>query len=77
MASIAVHDSAIGVPARYHGRIFDRFFQVDSRASRAHGGIGLGLAIAKELVEQNDGSLHVASKEGQGSCFTIELPLLE
>jgi DNA-binding response OmpR family regulator len=55
--------------------IFDRFYQVDTSSTRQYEGTGIGLALAKELVELHRGSIHAASAEGQGSTFTVRLPL--
>ncbi|MFV2072038.1 MAG: ATP-binding protein [Thermoanaerobaculales bacterium] len=55
-------------------RIFDRFFRVEPSRSRAHGGLGLGLAVARWAVEANGGRIEVRSEVGRGSTFTIALP---
>jgi two-component system OmpR family sensor kinase len=70
--AISVEDTGIGIPAEALPHIFERFFRADS--SRTGGGAGLGLAIAKTLVERQRGAITVASTPGRGSTFTIVLP---
>jgi CheY-like chemotaxis protein len=73
---IEVSDSGIGISPEFLPHVFDRFRQVDSSPSRKHGGLGLGLAIAKHLVELHGGSIRAASDGiGQGATFTISLPV--
>ena len=73
---ISVADTGIGIPPAFLPYVFDRFSQKDATASRGYGGLGLGLAICKQLVELHGGSIHAASQgEGQGACFTVKLPL--
>lgn len=74
-ACITVTDSGIGIPARYEGRVFERFFRVDRARSRESGGTGLGLSIVRNVAVAHGGSVSVASKVGVGSTFTIRLPL--
>jgi CheY-like chemotaxis protein len=77
-ARIVVRDSGIGIAPDLLPRIFDRFQQGDSSTTRTHGGLGLGLAIVRHLVEQHGGQVAVASAgSGHGSTFTITLPLLK
>ncbi len=71
---ISVSDSGIGIDPAFHQRIFDRFFQVDSSKTRQYEGTGIGLSIAKNIVEAHGGSISVASTHGEGSCFTVCLP---
>ncbi len=72
-ARVRVKDTGSGIPADQLPHVFDRFFQAE--AGGAHGGgSGVGLALAKELVELHGGRIHVASEAGFGSEFTIELP---
>ncbi|MEO8628201.1 MAG: PAS domain S-box protein [Betaproteobacteria bacterium] len=73
---ISVSDTGIGIPAAFLPHVFDRFSQKDSSASRTYGGLGLGLAISKQLVDVHGGTLRAASPgEGQGATFIIDLPL--
>lgn len=71
---IHIKDTGIGIPAEELEHIFDRFFQVDGKLNRQHGGLGIGLAIVKRIVGLHQGSISVFSKVGEGSCFTIHLP---
>ncbi|MGX9570334.1 ATP-binding protein [Pseudomonas viciae] len=70
-----VRDSGIGIPAESLERMFDAFQQADSSISRRYGGTGLGLPIARTLAERMGGTLRAQSAEGQGSVFTLEVPL--
>jgi signal transduction histidine kinase/ActR/RegA family two-component response regulator len=69
-----VRDTGIGMSAASVERLFERFFQVESRLNRRRGGSGLGLNISRALAELMGGSLQVESREGQGSTFTLRLP---
>src|ERR1700722_12089561 len=73
---LSVSDTGIGIPANYLPHVFDRFSQKDSSTTRAFGGLGLGLAICKQLVELHGGVIRVASQgEGRGATFSVQLPL--
>lgn len=72
---VSVKDNGIGIPARDLGRIFDRFFQVESHLTRRHTGMGLGLSVAKTMIELHGGRIWVESVEGKGSTFSFLLPL--
>ena len=73
---LSVTDTGIGIPASFLPLVFDRFSQRDSSTTRTHGGLGLGLAICKQLVELHGGSIRVASAgEGHGATFFVELPV--
>lgn len=71
---IEVNDSGIGIPPNLINRVFDRFFQVDDASTRSSEGLGIGLAMSKELVQLHGGTLEVTSKLDQGSTFTCWLP---
>jgi two-component system phosphate regulon sensor histidine kinase PhoR len=71
-----INDNGIGIPENMHESIFERFFRVDPSRQRESGGIGLGLAIAREIAHLHGGTLRLAwSESGKGSRFEIKLPL--
>ena len=72
---ISVADQGIGIPPEEHDHIFERFYQVDGSARRRYGGTGMGLALAKEIVEAHGGRITLRSVKGEGSTFTVCLPL--
>jgi two-component system sensor histidine kinase SenX3 len=72
---ITVTDRGAGIPTRDLERIFERFYRVDQGRSRSTGGTGLGLAIVRHVAANHRGSVHVESREGEGSTFTFRLPL--
>ena len=73
---IVVSDTGQGIPADFLPHVFDRFRQADQKTSRQHGGMGLGLAIVRHLVELHGGTVRAASEgEGQGATFTVMLPI--
>ncbi|HEY7147994.1 MAG TPA: ATP-binding protein [Gaiellaceae bacterium] len=74
--SVAVSDQGLGIPLAEQQRIFGKFYRVDPQLSRGVGGTGLGLYICRELVRRMDGCLKVDSREGEGSTFVVELPLV-
>ena len=74
---ISVEDTGIGIPSEYHQAIFVEFRQVDETAARKRIGTGLGLPITKHLIERHGGSLAINSVVGEGSTFTITLPIHE
>ncbi|HYX64028.1 MAG TPA: PAS domain S-box protein [Burkholderiales bacterium] len=73
---VSVADTGIGIAADYLPHVFDRFSQADTSLHRKHGGLGLGLAISKQLVDLHGGSIHAKSMgEGKGATFIVHLPL--
>ena len=75
LVEIWVNDSGIGIAKEDQDKVFQRFTQIDSSATRSQGGTGLGLAIVKELVELHGGSIRVQSKLGKGSSFIFTVPI--
>jgi CheY-like chemotaxis protein len=77
-AVLTVRDTGVGIAPHVLPRIFDRFRQGDSSFTRRHGGLGLGLAIARSLIEMHGGTLRAESEgEGKGSAFIVALPLVD
>ncbi len=74
-AEIQVADTGVGIPARDLDRIFERFYRVDRARSRETGGTGLGLAIVRHVATNHGGEVGVTSREGEGSTFTLRIPL--
>jgi PAS domain S-box-containing protein len=75
--ALTVRDNGAGISPRFLPHVFERFRQEDSSTTRAHGGIGLGLAIVRHLVELHGGSIRAESEgEGRGATFTVELPAM-
>ena len=72
---LKVQDSGIGIPEDVQDRIFERFYRVDKARSRETGGSGLGLAITRNVVLMHKGAIKLSSKEGEGSTFTLRIPL--
>jgi signal transduction histidine kinase len=76
--TIAVSDQGIGIPAEKLNQIFDRFYQVNGSSTRQFGGMGIGLALCRKIVEVHDGRLWAESRgENQGSTFFVSLPVLD
>jgi signal transduction histidine kinase len=71
---VVFSDTGIGIPAQEQNRIFDRFYQVAEHMTRRVGGLGLGLAIVRRIVEAHGGCVSVSSREGGGSEFRVSLP---
>ncbi|MBL7993855.1 ATP-binding protein, partial [bacterium] len=71
---IMVTDTGAGIPAKFHERIFDKFYQIDQSTTRSVEGAGIGLSLARHIVELHGGVISVLSKEGEGSTFKISLP---
>lgn len=76
-ALISIADTGIGIPADDIPLIFERFYQVEPHLTRTRGGMGLGLAVSKAIVELHGGYIWVESVLGEGSTFTILLPTRE
>ncbi len=74
MVDVVVRDTGVGIPEDARAMIFERFTQADDSTTRLHGGVGLGLAICRELVTRMGGTITVTSTVGQGSVFTVRLP---
>ncbi|MGH2757249.1 MAG: sensor histidine kinase [Actinomycetota bacterium] len=74
-AVLEVTDDGIGIPLQAQGRVFERFYRVDNDRSRAGGGTGLGLSIVRNTAELHGGTVSLTSVLGEGSTFTVRLPL--
>jgi signal transduction histidine kinase len=72
--SFSVRDHGKGVPPSEHERIFARFYQIENSLTRQHGGLGLGLAMTREMVRAHQGRIWLESSPGEGSTFHITLP---
>ena len=76
-AVLEISDTGPGIPAEHLPRLFDRFYRVDPARGSGGGHAGLGLAIAKSIADSHQGTIEVRSVLGEGSCFTLALPVLE
>lgn len=74
---LKVIDTGTGIPEDCVSHVFERFYRVDKARSRETGGSGLGLALVKNMVERNQGTIHVQSTFGKGTTFTVEFPAFE
>jgi len=78
LAEISIEDSGPGIPVEFLPRIFERFSQADGSSTRKHGGLGLGLAIVRHLVELHGGTVSASNRnEEGGAVLTVSLPALE
>ena len=75
MVEIAVVDQGVGIPAHAVDRVFERFYRVDQARSRDTGGTGLGLSIVRHVATNHGGTVDVSSSEGEGSTFTLRVPV--
>ncbi|MCA9093851.1 MAG: ATP-binding protein, partial [Planctomycetaceae bacterium] len=75
IAEIVVKDTGSGIPADQLKKIFDRFFSTKTGDEAGQGGSGLGLALAREVIEAHQGRIRVESTVGKGTAFTLKLPL--
>ena len=75
IVEFSVKDNGVGIPADKQAKIFEKFYQVDTSASRSHGGFGIGLSICKSVVEKHGGHIEVRSAPYEGSTFTVKLPV--
>jgi PAS domain S-box-containing protein len=73
--SISVKDHGIGIDEKEQGKIFERFYRSVGRSEQTYAGFGIGLFIAKDIIERHNGSISVHSKKGEGATFTFTLPL--
>ena len=74
-AVLTVSDNGVGIAPEHLGKVFDRFYRIDESREREGGGHGLGLSIAKFIVERHGGTITAGSTKGQGSTFTVTLPI--
>ena len=72
---VKVEDNGVGIPTEFQERVFERFYRVDKSHSREIGGTGLGLAITRSSIAMHHGIIKVSSKEGEGTTFTVKIPL--
>ncbi len=77
MASIAVRDTGIGLSPEECKMVFNRFWRAEESRERKSGGLGVGLAVVKEIVDRHGGWVQVEGKKGEGACFTIHIPLYD
>ena len=71
---LAVKDRGFGIETKHHGRLFERFYRIDSARSRQTGGTGLGLSIVNHIMQNHQGEVQLESVVGEGSTFTLIFP---
>jgi len=76
LLTITIKDNGIGIPEQLIHRVFDKFYRVDSSRSKHTGGRGLGLTLTKAIIELHNGTIKLQSKEGQGTIFTLYIPIV-
>jgi signal transduction histidine kinase len=76
LAEIRIEDSGPGIPEPFLPHIFERFSQADGSTTRKHGGLGLGLAIVRHLVELHGGTVSASNRKNGGAVLTVQLPTL-
>jgi signal transduction histidine kinase len=74
-AVLRLKDQGIGIPVAEQAHIFDRFYRAENAKSGMSSGFGIGLYIVREIVTRHGGSISLKSADGQGSTFTVRLPL--
>ena len=72
---LRVRDTGIGISSEFLPHVFERFMQADSTTTRAHSGVGLGLAIVRELIELHGGQMAIESEPGAGTTVSFDIPL--
>ena len=76
-AVVLIRDSGIGIPEGDMPHLFTRFFRASNVPTSQYQGTGLGLAIVDQVISHHNGNIRVESQLGQGSCFTVEIPIYE
>ncbi len=75
MLEIRVHDRGMGIAGEHLERVFDRFYRADTALTRSVGGLGLGLAISKQIIELHHGTIRAEQRPGGGAAFSLRLPI--
>ena len=73
---LTVKDTGIGIPEEHQDKVFEEFYQVEPTYTREHGGAGLGLSIAKKIINAHNGEIWLKSKFGEGSTFSFSIPII-
>lgn len=73
---VRVQDFGVGILQEHQGKIFERFYRVADKTTKAFPGLGMGLYISFEIVKRHGGEITVESVEGKGSLFTVSLPIV-